>query len=108
MRPITAPRLPDPNLEVWDALLRSIWGLVGVWKTKRPQENVLRGFGLAQDRLRGGWGTGIGRNITPTSAKLEPSWGQHEPRMSQLGPIWGQHVAKVDYFQVVLRGVGCF
>ena len=54
------------QMEVWEALLRSILGLVGRrWGFGRPRgnrEGVWKGLGWS----RGGWGLGSGPNMAPT------------------------------------------
>ena len=61
-----------PKLEVWDALMGSILGLVGrEW-----------GFG----RSRG--------NRAAGDPQMGPTWAQLEPTWSQLGSMWGPDCLK--------------
>ena len=78
------------KLEVWEALLGSILGPVGVWEAKRTQRRGLERLGLAQ-----GWlGPANGPNMDSTLAKLEPTWVQHGSNLSlieaNLDPSWVQ------------------
>ena len=59
------------NMEAWETLLESIFGLVGVWEAKRQQGRGLEGLGLGQ-----GW-------------LATCKWAQHGPNLNQVGANLG-------------------